>query len=75
MNFTVLAVKLEQEELAVSVSPIPFHARNHTGGFYCCWSCGKLFMDVASIRRHQAQYCRFYRESERIMSTTWLLGG
>jgi hypothetical protein len=56
-RFTVLANQLTQEEPEAPDVPIPFHARN-TGGYYVCRHCGKPFVDVASIRRHQAQYCR-----------------
>ena len=53
----VIADKLSKDEPQAPSAPLPWHARNDRGGFYCCRSCGKLCMDVASIRRHHAQYC------------------
>jgi hypothetical protein len=53
-----LATVLAEEEPQPPAAPIPWHARNHNGGFDCCRFCGKLYTDKASLRRHQAQYCR-----------------
>ena len=68
-----LARKFEAEDTLPKALPIPWHARNHEGGYYCCRSCGKLFVDVASIRRHQSQYCTASRESERSVSLQRLM--
>ena len=73
-KYSVLATQLSQDEPEVPIMPIPSYARAYTGGYYCCRSCGKLFVDVASIRRHQAQYCDSYRESDRVLSTSRLMG-
>lgn len=57
----------------------PYRSENRERAFYCCRGCGKTFSEVSSIQRHQAQYCRklntSYRESERPVSETRLLGG
>jgi hypothetical protein len=70
-----LANQLHDEEPDVPATPIPWHARSYSGGFYVCApGCGKLFRDVASKNRHQTQYCRSARESERCVSTSRLMG-
>jgi hypothetical protein len=74
-RFTHLANQLQAEEPEVPAEAIPYHARSYTGGFYVCApGCGKLFRDVASKNRHQAQYCRSARESERCVSSSRLMG-
>ena len=74
-RFAQLANQLQVEEPEFVDAPIPFHARSYTGGFYVCApGCGKLFRDVASKNRHQAQYCRSARESERCVSSSRLMG-
>lgn len=73
-HFSDLANRLHQEE-PPEIHPIPFYARSHTGGYYVCApGCGKLFTDIASKNRHQAQYCHSYRESDRSMSSQRLMG-
>lgn len=58
-KLTVIANQLFQDEPQTLAAPIPWHAQRYTGGFYVCSpGCGKLFTDVASKNRHQAQYCR-----------------
>jgi hypothetical protein len=76
-RFSQLANQLQAEEPELPLMPIPYHARANTNGYYVCgpMGCGKLFTDVASLRRHRAEFCRSYRESERPMSNTRLMGG
>ena len=75
-RFSPLATRLQQEEPELPLMPIPPHARAYPNGYYVCgpMGCGKLFTDVASLRRHRAEYCRSHRESERPMSNTRLMG-
>lgn len=71
----VIADKLSKDAPQAPSAPIPWHARTSRGGFSCCRSCGTWCMDVASIHRHQAQYCTSYRESERTLAAQRLRSG
>jgi len=75
-RFSQLANQLQAEEPEFPTAPLPWHSQGYTQDRgYVCTACERVFSDVPSIRLHQAQYCRSYRESERSISTQRMMGG
>jgi hypothetical protein len=74
-RFQILATQLQHDDPTPIVLPITRTGRRYDGGYYVCKFCQKKFTEVASIRRHQTQYCTSYRESERPVSDQRLMGG
>jgi hypothetical protein len=73
-KLAMIANQISQDEPEPLMAPMPWHARAYGDRGYLCRGCGKLFGDVSSKNRHEAQYCRSYRESERCMSSQRLMG-